>query len=75
MREQYCYMSIYKCMLHVILTRSWKDSVMSLAWTSEHGLKAHQMYYWLQKFERDQFNILVRAKQIAGLLELVLSYF
>ncbi|TRM11475.1 transposase [Lentibacillus cibarius] len=31
---------------------AWKDSDQSIAeWCRNHGLKPHQMYYWVQQFE------------------------
>ncbi len=34
---------------------AWKASDMSVAeWCREQGLKVHQMYYWIHKFERGE---------------------
>ncbi|MFZ3580448.1 IS66 family insertion sequence element accessory protein TnpA [Virgibacillus sp. DJP39] len=34
---------------------AWKSSGFSVAeWCREQGVKEHQMYYWIQKFESDE---------------------
>lgn len=37
---------------------SWKESGISAAkWCRNHGLKDHQLYYWIQKFEHDESSV------------------
>ncbi|GAB3809112.1 IS66 family insertion sequence element accessory protein TnpA [Virgibacillus kimchii] len=34
---------------------AWKDSGQSVAeWCRDHEIKAHQMYYWIQRFENQE---------------------
>jgi hypothetical protein len=36
---------------------AWKSSELSVAeWCREQGLKDHQMYYWIQKFEQESLE-------------------
>lgn len=36
---------------------AWKASDLSVAeWCREQGVKDHQMYYWIRKFERDSLT-------------------
>lgn len=33
---------------------AWKESGQTVAaWCREHGIAEHQMYYWVQRFDRD----------------------
>ncbi|PAV31083.1 IS66 family insertion sequence hypothetical protein [Virgibacillus profundi] len=35
--------------------KAWKSSDLSVAkWCREQGIKVHQMYYWIQKFESNE---------------------